>query len=171
MKRLTFLALLLLVGVAVVGWRAAPATRSAHESAPMMIGNSSVSGNYAFSETFHDLQTSQEGASAGTLVFDGAGHLGGIYSQAARCSAGCGDQTVTRATILPGSTYVIHTDGSATLDLCINAPSTTVEVIWEGAFSTFFIHFRYVQTVLRSPCDTGQFVQSPNVTSGTADKL
>jgi len=136
-----------------------------------MINNSSVHGSYAFSETIHDPITGQEGNAAGTIVFDGNGGLTGFYSQNSRCNATCGgQQQVTRAPIT--GTYLIYADGSATLQPCIqlSLPFVPTRAIWEGAFSTFFLHFRYIQTNIATPCDAPP-TQTPNVTSGTADKV
>jgi hypothetical protein len=133
-----------------------------------VIGLGSVKGNYAFSDTFHDAINGQDGAAAGSIVFDGLGGVKGVYSQNARCSNPCGDQLVTRADFT--GTYTVNADGSTTIDICINNPSTTVRVIWQGAFASGFHSLRFIQTQLASPC-TDPLTTQPNVTSGTGDKL
>ncbi len=107
----------------------------------------------------------------GTMVFDGAGGVSGVYSQNERCpgTAGCGDQLVMHATY--AGTYIVRSDGSATLDICINNPSTTVRVILEGALSHSVRHLRLVLTEVTAPCLGGTLGQVPNITSGTAEKL
>jgi hypothetical protein len=172
MRKLTGLVLVLLGLLAMVGWRAAPAGLHEHAKATAtVINNSSVHGSYAFSESIHDPITGQEGNAAGTIVFDGNGGITGVYSQNSRCNATCGgQQQVTRALVT--GTYVVYPDGSATLTVCIQltSPFQPTQAIWEGAFSTSFFRFRYIQTTIATPC-TAAPVQTPNVTSGTADKL
>ena len=173
MRKLNIVVLLLLGTFAIVAWKAAPAT-GGHVSALATTGNSSVSGNYAVSFDFHDRQVDQQdGAGAGTLFFDGKGGLRGVISEINRCSGPeCGDSYVVRASVL--GTYTVFADGSASLDLCLTITDPTpgnVEVHWEGAFSTFFLHFRFIQTLLFPTCGSLTFVQSPNVTTGTADKV
>jgi hypothetical protein len=153
----------ILVGGATsaLGGHAAKARRAA-------VGVGSVRGAFAFSDTFHDALNGQDGAAAGSIVFDGLGAVKGVYSQNARCANPCGDQLVTRASFT--GTYTVNPDASTTIDICINNPSTTVRVIWQGAFSSAFRALRFIQTQFAADCSQPLTTQ-PNVTSGTGDKL
>ena len=172
MRRLAVVAVVLLGAIAIIGWRAAPTTMAGPVKATGTINNSSVHGSYAFSETFHDpaALSGQEGNAAGTIVFESNGVLKGVFSQNSRCVSCTGQPQVTRAPI--SGSYTVYPDGSATLKVCIGltAPFDT-QAIWEGAFSTFFVHFRYIQTTIATPCNSVAPIQSPTVTSGTADKV
>jgi hypothetical protein len=167
MRRATILFPLAGAIVLVVGGAAASLAGHA-AAAPAAFGTASVSGPYAFSDTFHDPITTQEGAAVGSIVFNGTGGVTGVYSQNARCSSACGDQLVTRAAFT--GTYTVNSDGSATVDICLTLPTSTVRVIWQGAFSLKGSSFDFVQTQLASPC-TDPLATQPNVTSGTANKL
>jgi hypothetical protein len=155
------------VVVLLVG-KGAPSLTGHAAAAPAPFGTGSVTGAYAFSDTFHDPITTQEGSAVGSIVFNGSGAVTGVYSQNARCSSACGDQLVTRAPFT--GTYTANQDGSATVDICLTLPSTTVRVIWQGAFAERGNTFRFVQTQLASPC-TDPLGTQPNVTTGTASKL
>jgi hypothetical protein len=161
--------LVVLAAVALLAGRGAAPPLVAH-AAPA-IGVGSVSGPFAFSLSTHDPITGQEGAAVGTMVFNGAGGVSGVYSQNERCpgTAGCGDQLVMHATY--AGTYIVRSDASTTLDICINNPSSTVRVIFEGAFSDSVRHLRLVLTEVTAPCVGGTLGQVPNITSGTADRL
>jgi hypothetical protein len=194
MRKLTVLVLVLLGAAAVVGWRAAPSSNA--RVLATTIGDGSVVGSYAFSETFQDPMTGttasgqngpgsgQVGAAAGTLTFDGKGNLTGYYSQNTRgCANPCGDLQVTGVQI--AGTYTVYPSGAAHLDLClhilaseIGPPQTGtdayVRAIWEGSFSLSFVHFTYIQTLIGDctpPSPSGSLSQSPNVTAGSADKV
>jgi hypothetical protein len=104
------------------------------------------------------------------MVFDGLGGVTGVLSQVCK-SRPSGVEAFSRAAY-PG-TYIVNSDGSATLDICITLPSPsteTVRAIFEGSFSARFANFRYVQTQVADPC-SGTLQTQPNVTSGTAEKL
>ena len=162
MKRLAVL-FVLLGAVALLVGRVA---FTGHASAAPGIGLGSVIGNYAFSTSFHDPLTGQEGASAGSFVFDGAGGVSGVYSQGSRCSGCGGDANVDRAPLT--GTYTVNSDGSTTLDICINVNGTQVRALFQGAFSNKFLDLRFVQTALGT-CG-GTSGPPLNVTSGTAEK-
>ncbi|MGB2876089.1 MAG: hypothetical protein WBB76_11535 [Gaiellaceae bacterium] len=138
-----------------------------HAAAAPSVGNASVSGSYAFSTAFHDPLTGQEGNSAGSLVFDGAGGLIGVYSQGSRCTGCGGEANVDRAPIT--GTYTVYPDGSTTLDICIQVGATPVRVVFQGAFSSKFSHLGFVETTLGT-CG-GTSGPPPNANAGTADKL
>ena len=169
MRKATIL-LALAGAVAFVALRGTPSLvgHAAAAPAPPPFGVATVNGAYAFSDTFHDPITGQDGAAVGSIVFNGAGGVTGVYSQIARCSQACGDELVTRAPFT--GTYTANADGSATIDVCISNPSSTVRVIWQAAFSAKGSAYRFIQTQLAAPC-TDPLVAQPNVTSGTGDKL
>lgn len=162
MKRLG----VLLVLLGAIAFLVGRATFADHASAAPGVGNASVSGNYAFSTSFHDPLTGQEGSSAGSFVFDGAGGVTGVYSQGSRCSGCGGEADVDRAPLT--GTYTVYPDGSATIDLCIDVSGTHVRVLWQGAFSNKFGNLRFVETALGT-CGASSG-PPPNVVSGTAEK-
>lgn len=182
MRRVAIL-LVLFASLTLLIWRVAapPVTGHAFGNGP--------SGAYAFLETIHDPVygtaglggspgTGQEGSSVGTLVFNN-GALSGVYSQNTRgCTSNCGYLQLTRVPF--DGTYTLYSDGSVTMNLCLHIassnvnppqPPQNVHVIWEGAFSTFFIHLRFIQTQLGLCEAPGVLNPTPNVTSATADKV
>ena len=162
MKRFALLLALLGAIALLVGL----ATFMDHASAAPGIGVASVMGNYAFSTSFHDPASGQEGNSAGAFVFDGAGNVTGVYSQGSVC-AGCGGQSNVDRAPLTG-TYTVNGDGSTTIDICINVSGRQVRSLFQGAFSNKFSNLRFVQTALGT-CG-GTSGPPLNATSGTAEK-
>jgi len=69
--------------------------------------------------------------------------------------------------------YVVHSDGTVTVDTCItNHPSGQVFAAeFEGAFSNSFRSLRLLLTKIGSCNNPGSLSQVPNITTGTADKL
>jgi hypothetical protein len=194
MRRLTILVVLVLGALAIVAWRAAPTAITSHLSdGGTTIGVASVHGSYAFSDTVQDPweeggvvagpgggpSTGQLTAAVGTLRFDGAGGLTGVYTQNTRgCFLPCGYLEVTRVPF--DGSYTVYSDGSVTMDFCLHIPTTlnppqamqNVHAVWEGAFSTLFLHLRFIQTRIGDcAAPAAALGVSPNVTQGTADKL
>lgn len=188
MRKPAILVVVLVGALAIVGWKAAPSSSGSITAPAPAISTASVAGSYSVLFTFHDAQTGQDGAGAGTFVFDGKGNLaGGKISENSRCTSCSGNAINTRAAV--SGTYTVDSDGYATIDFCLTItnsipPGTQyVEVIWEGAFSTVFVgffaqprmHGRFVQTLLRgstTSCTiTSPFVQSPNTTVADLEKV
>src|SRR3989442_12719601 len=192
MRKATILVLVLLGGLVIVAWRAAP-TAGGQARALATTGVGSVHGSYAFSETITDEEggvnqpnpdlpgspgTGQIGVAVGALTFDGNGHLTGVISQNTRgCNSFCGYLQVTRVPI--DGMYTVNADGTATFDTCFHItgantnppglPPQNVHVIWEAAFSLFFADFRYIQTRIGDCALTDRNLLGPipNVTIGT----
>jgi hypothetical protein len=139
MRKLAILGLVLFGGLAIVAWRAAPATKTYSGTALSSGTIPNLTGNYSFAETIHDplyptqgslpTGTGQEGTAVGTLTLlgdsqvTGVGQLTGVYTQNTRgCvqypSGLCGDLELTRVPIT--GTYTLHSDGSITLDLILS---------------------------------------------------
>src|SRR3989442_14327745 len=98
MRKATILVLVLLGGLVIVAWRAAP-TAGGQARALATTGVGSVHGSYAFSETITDEEggvnqpnpdlpgspgTVQIRVAVGALTFDGNGHPTGVVSQNGR---------------------------------------------------------------------------------------
>jgi hypothetical protein len=171
MKKIAIL--LALLGAAAVLVAGASSALGGHSraKAARVVTNGSVKGSYAFSFSTHDPRTGQDGAAVGSMVFDGLGHVSGVYSQNERfpSDCACGQLVVTEAPYT--GTYTVHGDGSASLDICITLPGPeTVRTLMEGAFSNSLRNLRLIQTQFADPCN-GALAQIPNITSGTADKL
>ena len=191
MRRVLAVLIALVTALGIVGWRSTSTASVGRTAAPLAtIGNSSVTGNYSVLMTFHDPVTGQEGNGAGTFVFNGNGVLSGVLSENSRCLACPGNGVNIRAHVVPPSSYVVYSDASATLDICLHitnavttqngTPAPTnqyVEVMWEGAFAEFFTDGRFIQTLLNpTPSTTGcdrsvPWVQTPNVTTGDLEKV
>lgn len=191
MRKVAFLAIVLLGTLAVVAWRAAPATRSTVASTGA--STSGVSGNYSVLMTFHDPVTGQEGNGAGSFNFNRNGVLSGVLSENSRCAACPGNGVNIRADVVSPSNFIVRPDASATLDICLHITNAVVtqggapmpvnhfvEFKWEGAFSADFFHGRFIQTIYRPQptndpfpgCDPAvPFVQVPNVTHGDLEKV
>jgi len=193
MRKLRILVVVLIGGVTIVAWTAAPAASGPAKTLTRTASASSVSGNYSVLFTFHDPVSGQEGNGAGTFVFNGNGVLSGVLSENSRCAACPGNGVNIRMQVVPPSNYIVYPDASATLDVCVHitnavttqngAPAPTnqyVEFIWEGAFSAFFFHGRFIGTIYKPiPGTTGVncfnspvgFVQTPNVTTADLEKV
>jgi hypothetical protein len=142
MRKLAVVGLVLVGGLAIVAWRAAPAAKTHPETALSSSTTPNLIGNYSFSETIHDplyptqgslpTGTGQEGVAVGALKLlgnsqaTGAGQLTGVYNQNTRgCvqSPGpCGDLELTRVPVT--GSYTLHSDGSITLDLVLSITSS-----------------------------------------------
>lgn len=199
MRKLVILLVGLVGALTVVGSTGASAANVGRTAGVMTTtaSNSSVSGNWSVLFTFHDSQHQQEGNGAGTLIFDGAGHLSGTISEQSRCldtssTTPCGSATNIRMQVVPPSNYTVSPDGYASLDICVNITygvgpqggspgnmNQDVEFMWEGAFSTFFYRGRFIQTLLKpvpngvatcNPPNVG-WVQSPNVTTVDLERV
>lgn len=191
MRTLVILVVGLLGGATIVAWTAAPAASGPAKTLTRTASNSSVSGNYSVLMTFHDPVTGQEGNGAGSFNFNGNGVLSGVLSENSRCAACPGNGVNIRADVVPPSNYIVYPDASATLDICLHITNAVVtqggapmpvnhyvEFKWEGAFSAFFFHGRFIQTIYRPQptndpiaCDPAvPFVQVPNVTYGDLER-
>jgi hypothetical protein len=197
MRKLVIFLIVVVAALGVVAWSSAAAAKVGRSSAPLAtIGNSTVSGNYSVLFTFRDAQHQQDGAGAGTFTFDGVGHISGLISEQSRCldispTTPCGNATNIQAQVVPPSNYTVKSTGYASLDICLHltyvvgpqggSPGNAdqyVEVMWEGAFSQFFFHGRFIQTIYRpvpdnlKSCDPSvAWVQSPNVTVGDLERV
>lgn len=196
MRKLMILVVGLVGGLAIVAWSAAPAASGPAKASTRTVSNFSVARNYSVLFTFRDAQHQQDGNGAGTLTFDGAGHLGGTISEQSRCldtspTTPCGSATNIRMQVVSPSNYSIGPDSYASLDICVHitydvgpqggTPGNAnqyVEFMWEGAFSTFFFHGRFIQTLLKpipataTGCDSSTpWVQTPNVTTADLERV